>query len=217
MKLEIYFLDSKLTTEIKKDIQVKDLLFDLKEYLNTTDSNFILFDKNHIQLKESDTISIKKEKEKQLVLYLIKSVPNKNTLTNIEKKDNLTQNLKATDLIMKCTNANKTLDLKKRISPNNRITLLDIFDNRNNEQQGENTGFDRLLNILQVLEENNMGLRIGNISNYNNNAPVEADEQALRELQDMGFPEDRARQALINSRNDINRATELLLGEGGDI
>ena len=116
---------------------------------------------------------------------------------------------------MKFTNANKSLDLKKRIVPNNRITLLDIFDNRNNEPQGENSGFDRLLNILQVLEENNMGLRIGNI-NSNNNAPVEADEQALRELQDMGFPEDRARQALINSRNDINRATELLLGEVGD-
>ena len=213
MKLEIYFLNSKLTTEIKKDIQVKDLLFDLKEYLNTTDSNFILYDKNHIQLKESDIISIKKEK--QLVLYLMKSVPNKNSLTNIEKKDNLAQNLKATELIMKCTNANKSLDLKKRIATNNRITLLDIFDNRNNEPQGENSGFDRLLNILQVLEENNMGLRIGNI-NSNNNAPVEADEQALRELQDMGFPEDRARQALINSRNDINRATELLLGEVGD-
>ena len=210
MKLEIYFLNSKLTTEIKKDIQVKDLLFDLKEYLNTTDSNFILYDKNHIQLKESDIISIKKEK--QLVLYLMKSVPNKNSLTNIEKKDNLAQNLKATELIMKCTNANKSLDLKKRIATNNRITLLDIFDNRNNEPQGENSGFDRLLNILQVLEENNMGLRIGNI-NSNNNAPVEADEQALRELQDMGFPEDRARQALINSRNDINRATEMLLGE----
>ena len=213
MKLEIYFLNSKLTTEIKKDTQVKDLLFDLKEYLNTTDSNFILYDKNHIQLKESDIISIKKEK--QLVLYLMKSVPNKNTLTNIDKKDNLTQNLKATELIMKCTNANKSLDLKKRIATNNRITLLDIFDNRNNEPQGENSGFDRLLNILQVLEENNMGLRIGNI-NSNNNAPVEADEQALRELQDMGFPEDRARQALINSRNDVNRATDLLLGEVGD-
>ena len=32
----------------------------------------------------------------------------------------------------------------------------------------------------------------------------------------MGFPEDHARQALINSRNDLNRATEILLGEGGE-
>ena len=29
----------------------------------------------------------------------------------------------------------------------------------------------------------------------------------------MGFPEDKARQALINTRNNINRETEILLGE----
>ena len=216
MKLEIYFMNSKLTTEIKKDTTVKDLLNDLKGYLNTTDSNFILFDKNHIQLKESDIISIQKSKEKEIILYLLKSNPNKNILFNIDKKEDIKENLQTTELIMKCTNANKLLDLKKRLPPNNRINLLDIFDNRNNGPE-ENNGFDRLLNILQALEENNMGFRISiNSNNNNNNSPVEADEKALRELQDMGFPEDRARQALINSRNDINRATEILLGEGGE-
>ena len=49
MKIDIYYLNSKLTTEIKKDFLVKDLLYDLKQYLSTTD-NFILFDKNYIQL-----------------------------------------------------------------------------------------------------------------------------------------------------------------------
>ena len=83
MKIDIYYLNSKLTTEIKKDFLVKDLLYDLKQYLSTTD-NFILFDKNYIQLKESDNISTKKEK--QLILYLVKSFPNKNNLINSEKK-----------------------------------------------------------------------------------------------------------------------------------
>ena len=50
-------------------------------------------------------------------------------------------------------------------------------------------------------------------NNQNNNVQVEADENLLRELQDMGFPEDRAREALVNSRNNINRATEMLLGD----
>jgi len=61
-----------------------------------------------------------------------------------------------------------------------------------------------------------MVFQIGNRNHSNmddNNRQIEADEQLLRELQDMGFPEDRARQALINSRNNINRATEILLGE----
>ncbi len=215
MKIEIYFLNTKLTTEIKKDILVKDLLNDLKEYLNTNDSNFILLDNKHVQLRETDIISIKNKT--QLTFYLIKSSLNKNNLINSEKKDKQIEKMSKEQLIMSCTGAKKPLDMKKMPPiPNNRFSLLELFDNRNNEQGGENNAFDRLLNILQVLEENNqIGYRVGRI-NDNNNTQIEADENALRELQDMGFPEDRARQALINSRNDINRATELLLGDGGE-
>ena len=215
MKIEIYFLNTKLTTEIKKDILVKDLINDLKGYLNTNDSNFILFDNKHVQLKETDSISIKNKT--QSTFYLIKSSLNKKNLINSEKKDKQTEKMSKEQLIMNCTGAKKPLDMKKMPPiPNNRFSLLELFDNRNNEQGGENNAFDRLLNILQVLEENNqIGYRVGRI-NDNNNTQIEADENALRELQDMGFPEDRARQALINSRNDINRATELLLGDGGE-
>ena len=34
----------------------------------------------------------------------------------------------------------------------------------------------------------------------------------MKELKEMGFPEERARDALIRARNDISRATEILLG-----
>ena len=215
MKIEIYFLNSKLTTEIKKDIQVKDLLYDLKQYLNTTDSNFILFDNNYIQLKDSDTISTKKEK--QLLFYLIKSPQNKINLINEEKKEKSKENLNASQLIKECTGAKKPLDLKLKIpfNTNSRFGIFELFDNRNNNPPQEENPFDRLLFFLQNLEENNqLGIRIEPVNN--NAPPVEADEKSLRELQEMGFPEDRARQALINSRNDINRATEFLLGEVGE-
>ena len=85
-------------------------------------------------------------------------------------------------------------------------------NNENNGQRNEEDSFDRLINIIQFFNES--GIRPIRIQS--NAAPVEADEKALRELQDMGFAEDRARQALINSRNDINRATEILLGEMGE-
>ena len=149
MKIEIYFLNTKLTTEIKKDIQVKDLLSDLKEYLNTKDSNFILFDNKHIQLKETDIISTKNAK--QSTFYLIKSSLNKNNLLISEKKE-LQEKLTMEQLIMQCTGAKKPLDIKKQmpLNPNHRLPLLELFDNRNNEG-GENNAFDRLLNILQVL------------------------------------------------------------------
>ena len=113
---------------------------------------------------------------------------------------------------MKCTGAKKLIE---KPQGNNRVGLLELIDNRNNRQGRDNNAFESLINILQLLDDNNQ-IIFREEPIVNNNNPVEADEQALRELQDMGFPEDRARQALINSRNDINRATELLLGEGGD-
>lgn len=210
MKIEIYYHNSKLTTEIKKDTLVKDLIYNLKQYLKTENSNFILFDSNQNKLKESDIISI--NKQNKLTFYLTKSSINKSNLINFEKKEKLTENLTINQLIMKCTGAKKLIEKPQE---NSRVGLLELIDNRNNRQGRDNNAFERLINILQLLDDNNqMIIREEPIANNNN--PVEADEQALRELQDMGFPEDRARQALINSRNDINRATELLLGEGGD-
>ena len=82
---------------------------------------------------------------------------------------------------------------------------------RNNGPGGDY--IERLINLIEIFDGNHQIIIREGGHNNNNNNPVEADEQSLRQLQDMGFPEDRARQALINSRNDINRATEMLLGE----
>ena len=213
MKIEIYFLNTKLITEIKKDIQVKDLLYDLKQYFNDITSNFILLDNNSIQLKETDTISAKKGT--QLKFYLIKSCSyNKNIILSDKKEKS---NDAINNLIMKCTGAKKPLDIKPQAPINsNRFRFLDFVDNRNNNNPQENNPLDRLLNLLQAIEENNQIIIGGPNNNSNNNIQIEADEGALRELQNMGFPEDRARQALISSRNDINRATEILLGDSGE-
>ncbi len=209
MKIDIYFLNTKITTEIKKDIQVKDLIYNIKQYLTSDNTNYILFDDKYNQLKETDTISTKQNN--QLTFYLIKSV--KNIITNSEKKDN---NIKMNELIMRCTGAKKPL--VKPPPPSRLGGLLEIIDNRNNNPNngpGRDNAFERLINILQAFEDYNQFGRNEPLNNNNNN-PVEADEGALRELQEMGFPEDRAREALINSRNDVNRATEILLGENGD-
>ena len=210
MKIEIYFLNSKLTTEIDKDIKVHELLTDLKNYFKMKDANFILFDSNKKQLKHSDMITI--QKNKTLSYYLIKS--NLYIIPNNENIEKINANIPMNELIMKTTGAKKLLEKKVNVE-NRSFNFLDFFDrgnnNNNNGQRNEEDSFDRLINIIQFFNES--GIRPIRIQN---NAPVEADEKALRELQDMGFAEDRARQALINSRNDINKATEILLGEMGD-
>ena len=217
MKIEIYYLNTKISTEINKNIQVKDLINDLKKYLNSTDSNFALLDSDQKLLKETDTITNDKTKN-SLTFYLIKSSIKKNALINSDKKEKPKEDLKMNQLIMKCTGAKRALNIKNYGSANRPgLGIFNLIDNPNNQNDpGANNAFDRLINLLQLLEENeinNPGLRDGQMGD---NASVEADERSLRELQDMGFAEDRARQALINSRNDINRATELLLGEEGE-
>ena len=52
MKIEIYFLNSKLTTEIEKDIKVCELLNDIKNYFKMKETNIILFDVDKKQLKD---------------------------------------------------------------------------------------------------------------------------------------------------------------------
>ena len=213
MKIEIYFLNSKLTTEIEKDIKVYELLTDLKNYFKMKDANFILFDSNKRQLKDSEIIAI--QKNSNLSFYLIKS--NLYILTKNENNEKINSNIPINELIMKTTGAKKPLEKKTTIEQRG-FNFLDFFDrnnnnnNENNGQRNEEDSFDRLINIIQFFNES--GIRPVRIQT--NNEPVEADEKALRELQDMGFAEDRARQALINSRNDINKATEILLGEMGD-
>ena len=213
MKIEIYFLNSKLTTEIEKDIKVYELLTDLKNYFKMKDANFILFDSNKRQLKDSEIIAI--QKNSTLSFYLIKS--NLHILPKNENNEKLNSNIPINELISKTTGAKKPLE-KKTTLEHRSFNFLDFFDrnnnnnNENNGQRNEEDSFDRLINIIQFFNES--GIRPVRIQT--NNEPVEADEKALRELQDMGFAEDRARQALINSRNDINKATEILLGEMGD-
>ena len=211
MKIEINYMDTKLKTEISKNIKnikVKDLLQDIKNYFNTNENNFILYNSDYCKLKESDSIPIPKETDK-IILYLTKSSIADNNL--LDKKNNINDKMNISQLIMKCTGAKKPIEIKPYLQQN-RFGLLNLLDNRNEDDNPLN----RLFNLLQELEDNNMiQVGIARPPNGNNN-PVEADESLLRQLQEMGFPEDRARQALINSRNNINRATEMLLGEFGD-
>ena len=210
MKIEIYFLNSKLTTEVEKDIKVSELLIDLKFYFKMKDANFILFDSNKKQLNESEII--KNKKNSIMSFYLIKS-----NIQNLQKLEKMNNKIPIQELIMKCTGAKKILEKKNNLNERG-LNFFEFLEHRNNEnnnnQPGNGDSFDRLLNLIQFFQES--GIRPIRIQTNVNNGPIEADEKALRELQEMGFAEDRARQALINSRNDVNRATEILLGEMGD-
>ena len=153
MKIEIYYMNTKITTEINKNIQVKDLINELKKYLNTTDSNYVLLDSEQKQLNELATITHDKNK-KSLTFYLIKPTVKKNALKNSDKKEKSKEDPKISQYIMKCTGAKKALNIKNNMSSNQqRAGILELLEHRNNHEGQENNAFDRLLNLLQLLEE----------------------------------------------------------------
>jgi len=97
---------------------------------------------------------------------------------------------------------------------------------------------NELLSILRPMIDNDMQVEsttsnLGNVRQQNvststnssntifrpfriNAQPVNADENLLNSLKEMGFPEEQCRRALIQARNDISRATDLLLSDGLD-
>ena len=112
---------------------------------------------------------------------------------------------------MECTVAKKEIEKKPNYSfyQQNRINFIEFLENRN-----WNDPLGLLMDLLVELNENNMiQIRIGNDNNNNPIEPIKEDGNLLSNLLSMGFREDRVRQALINTRNNINRATEILLGE----
>ena len=68
---------------------------------------------------------------------------------------------------------------------------------------------DIIKNLFIVIEDNSRFIN----RKRNNDSEIQADETLLKELKEMGFPENRSRQDLINTRNNMEIATEMLLEE----
>ena len=201
MKIDIYFESKIYSTEINQPIQIKEIISNFQKLINIPTSKLIILNNKKELLENSETINIQKEKK---TFYIIdKSKINLNQITDfniIEKEEPIEK------IITKATNAKIQLEKKKTEIRNNRL------DFNQELQNGGNLG--RLLAMLQTLEERNL-INIQIINQNNNN--IEPNENHVNSLKEMGFPEDRIRSALIRARNNINRATDILISEIDEI
>ena len=201
MKIDIYFESKIYSTEINQPIQIKEIISNFQKLINIPTSKLIILNNKKELLENSETINIQKEKK---TFYIIdKSKINLNQITDfniIEKEEPIEK------IITKATNAKIQLEKKKTDIRDNR------FDFNQELQNGGNLG--RLLAMLQTLEERNL-INIQIINQNNNN--IEPNENHVNSLKEMGFPEDRIRSALIRARNNINRATDILISEMDEI
>jgi hypothetical protein len=204
MKIEIKYENEILKSYSKKPISIKDIILNIKRKLNIKKEEILLvFNSKNNEIYEETDLLVPKEKEKNQIecLNVIK-INNKKNIININNNNKPKENEPIEDLIMKITGASTKLKSQTQ-NPENSYNILERLGREN-----PNLGF--LFEMLQNLEQRN--LQIQQIRQINrNNQPIEVDENLVNQLKDMGFTEDRARQALRQCRNNIERATEILL------
>jgi uncharacterized UBP type Zn finger protein len=204
MKIEIKYENEILKSYSKKPISIKDIILNIKRKYNIKKEEILLvFNSKNNEIYEETDLLIPNEKEKNQIesLNIIK-INNKKNIININNNNKPKENEPIEDLIMKITGASTKLKSQTQ-NPENSYNILERLGREN-----PNLGF--LFEMLQNLEQRN--LQIQQIRQINrNNQPIEVDENLVNQLKDMGFTEDRARQALRQCRNNIERATEILL------
>ena len=200
MKIDIYFESKIYTTEINQPIQIKEIISNFQGFMGNPHSKLIILNNKNEILENSQIINLQDE---NLTFYIIDKT--KITLNDFSDYNIIENELQIEKLITKATDAKIQLEKKKTDIRNNRL------DFNQELQNGGNLG--RLLAMLQTLEERNL-INI-QIMNQNNN--IEPNETHVNTLKEMGFPEDRIRTALIRARNNINRATEILINEMDEV
>ena len=193
MKLDVSYKHYKLSSTITVPISIRDIILNVKQSLKISDINVNVIDESNEIIPESEIILPEKASNKTLYL-----VDKPKSIIKAQRPFEKTQSIE--EMIMQVTGASEKLVVKKPQITNG----LDIFE----QLSGGDSNLSRLISLLQNLEEQNLDIRI-----RQNNPPqnVEPNENYVRELKDMGFPEDRARDALIRAGNDISRATDILL------
>ena len=204
MKIEIKYENEILKSYSKKPISIKDIILNIKRKYNIKKEEILLvFNSKNNEIYEETDLLLPNEKEKNQIesLNIIK-INNKKNIININNNNKPKENEPIEDLIMKVTGASTKLKSQTQ-NPEDSYNILERLGREN-----PNLGF--LFEMLQNLEQRN--LQIQQIRQINrNNQPIEVDENLVNQLKDMGFTEDRARQALRQCRNNIERATEILL------
>ena len=195
MKINIYYESKIYSTTIKNPIQANTLIDNIKNLSNQKTQNFILLNESKNIVPKTELIKPKEKTTENF--YLIKQL--NNYIEKVKEKEEEP----IEKLIMNATGAKIKLIKKVQQVPNRLNSFNQLINDGN---------VGRLLDLIQFLEERNMIIQVRNNQEGSN---IEANENLVNQLKDMGFAEDRARAALIRARNQVSIATDILLGEEG--
>lgn len=217
MKVNLICGDKVIETGLHRNMKVKEIINCLKnseiyKTIANKDSELLIMDEAANFIDDEEMIRFEERSQKSF--YLVsKPIYKRGTEKTIPTVD-------LEDTIMKVTGAKTKLkkEAKKRF---NQDSLQDRFQL-----------LEQMTNSLGILQTNNPLLqnRVSEINHFRDllrsmmvemphrvqvqsTQPVVPDENMLAQLKDMGFPEESCRRALIMSRNNISRATDVLIND----
>jgi hypothetical protein len=225
MKLNIIFENIVLSTNISKEIKVKDLIASLKECpaINTSKLDienyfFKLMDDKCTIVGEEEILEAPEGQEK--TFHLISLI----TKTNQQSEPKLELDQLITKVTGGKTNLAKINKKNPSSSVDSRLQMLEQIANNFSQFQNMNhipglqnrvNEINNLTNILRSMINDDL-VNVDFQSRPSRPAPQEnvvPDQNMLNQLKDMGFPEEQCRRALVMSRNNISRATDLLIND----
>lgn len=232
MKLHLIHDDNLLSTSITQDLNISDLFSNVKSYLKKENVDYVLLDENSNLLKPEDSIKVSSECDSKM-FYLI-------TMPNF-KKTVQREPIEMEDIIMKATGSKEKLNKKKTSTSRLQSDRLSFLQALTSNQLGGSrvSQLEQIMALLNNVESlsqpvqvhiNTGGSQVGGVIQPGTSSqggivfpglgypsyqsqPVMPNENHMRSLQEMGFPEDMCRRALIAARNNINRATDILLND----
>ena len=184
MKLNLYYGKKIYSSIIHSPTSIRDVIINLKNFTKSHSSKLIALSSKNELLAETHLI-VPKTQGEQSDIYIL---PRPNQLITEEKT---TPSMSIEEMLMKATGAEERLKIKGRGNHRSADILSELI-------RRDDEGIGNLLNLIQGFD-------------VRDNRPVQPDEEHVRQLKEMGFPENRARNALIRARNDVGRATDILL------
>jgi uncharacterized UBP type Zn finger protein len=226
MKVSIIYDNLSISTKLNKGIKVRELITNLKssqalKQLFKRENEVKLMDEKYNFIDDDEFLQVGGDNQNEKKFYLIvRNLFREKIMTEMSPK------LEIDELISKVTDAKTKL---KKVKPGKRTSLGN--DHRIQLIQQLANNFSQLPNIPGLQN------RVNEINHFTNllrtmindelinvevtgvnrvaqpSQPVVPDEQLLNQLKDMGFPEENCRRALVLARNNISRATDLLIND----
>ena len=187
MEITIFYDEHSISITVNKSVKVSTLLNELKHYFNEINAQFSIVDEDRKALSPKTVINPNKPK-RELFLFKIASYPKQKENKDTTQIEKMIMNeTKAKNLLKNVKYSKDSYDPKEIIDLEAKEDIEE--KNNNNLYGGNNDG-------------------INDSTNFN--------ESNILTLRDMGFSEEQARNALIQARNNLNRATVILI-QGNEV